>query len=320
PHRRPGPKLCHQLLRSYNSPLHLRGRVARQPFDSRQEPLCGARRASLWVVRLFFRDRGHRRVMRAAMNEVEARIDDLAGPIAAAYGCEPILTTVRRGNRATMVTVYLDVVSPEPDVPDRARAERPFDPVAEPAPEPYLGSPVSVGTCARVSAELGAAIDAEDAVVGRYVLEVSSPGIERPLVRPKDFVRFRGHPVDVRFREAGGGTAAGVRGAVRREAPDSPPVQRVRGILSSVGADAFDVVPEPPGPAGARDPGGSVRVPFDGVVFARLVYRRPVSGGRGPARGGRPRPVRGGGRGKDFRGGPGGGEARSGGLPPGTGE
>ncbi len=227
------------------------------------------------------------------MNEVEARIDDLAGPIAAAYGCEPILTTVRRGNRATMVTVYLDVVSPEPGVPDLARAERPFDPVAEPAPEPYLGSPVSVGTCARVSAELGAAIDAEEAVVGRYVLEVSSPGIERPLVRPKDFVRFRGQPVDVRFRKAGGGTL------------------RFRGILSSVGADAFDVVPESPGPAGARDPGGSVRVPFDGVVFARLVYRGPVSGGRGPARVGRPRPVRGGGRGV---------EPRSAEQPPGTGE
>ncbi|MGD8277795.1 MAG: ribosome maturation factor RimP [Gemmatimonadota bacterium] len=59
------------------------------------------------------------------------------------------------------------------------------------------GHGVTIEDCRRVSRELESLLDADDRFSERYVLEVSSPGIERPLVRPRDFRRFAGRPVAV---------------------------------------------------------------------------------------------------------------------------
>jgi ribosome maturation factor RimP len=56
---------------------------------------------------------------------------------------------------------------------------------------------VSVEDCARVSRALGDDLDAVEAIPGRYVLEVSSPGIDRPLKQRKDFERFVGERAEV---------------------------------------------------------------------------------------------------------------------------
>lgn len=64
---------------------------------------------------------------------------------------------------------------------------------------------VSVDHCARVSRELEPWLDAHPEVPERYVLEVSSPGVERPLTRPKDWERFKGHPVIVKGKGFPGG-------------------------------------------------------------------------------------------------------------------
>jgi len=62
---------------------------------------------------------------------------------------------------------------------------------------------VSLNDCESVSRQLGAILDVEDLVPGgRYQLEVSSPGVERKLFRPKDFERFTGHRVKVTLHEA----------------------------------------------------------------------------------------------------------------------
>ena len=56
--------------------------------------------------------------------------------------------------------------------------------------------------CSSFSREYGTIIDVEDAVPGgSYVLEVSSPGLDRKLSRAKDFERFRGHRVKLMTRE-----------------------------------------------------------------------------------------------------------------------
>ena len=60
-----------------------------------------------------------------------------------------------------------------------------------------LDRPVSVADCALVSRELEAALDEDPRLPERYVLEVSSPGVERPLVRKRDFERFLGSRVVV---------------------------------------------------------------------------------------------------------------------------
>ena len=51
---------------------------------------------------------------------------------------------------------------------------------------------LNVGDCARASRLMEAILDVEDPVAGSYVLEVSSPGIDRPLTRRRDFDRFAG--------------------------------------------------------------------------------------------------------------------------------
>jgi ribosome maturation factor RimP len=56
---------------------------------------------------------------------------------------------------------------------------------------------MSVEDCARLSRALSPQLDVEDPIHGEYVLEVSSPGLDRPLVRPEDFVRFAGQEAKV---------------------------------------------------------------------------------------------------------------------------
>ncbi len=62
---------------------------------------------------------------------------------------------------------------------------------------PMGESPVTVDDCARVSRALESWLDEHDEIPERYVLEVSSPGVERPLTRPQDWERFVGEPVVV---------------------------------------------------------------------------------------------------------------------------
>ena len=77
--------------------------------------------------------------------------------------------------------------------------------------EPADGRPMDVEDCATLSRALSAVLDVEDPVPTAYTLEVSSPGIDRPLTRPKDFERWTGHlarleteaPIDGRRRFKG---------------------------------------------------------------------------------------------------------------------
>ena len=56
--------------------------------------------------------------------------------------------------------------------------------------EPRDGGNMTVEKCADVSRAISALLDVEDPISGAYRLEVSSPGIDRPLVRPRDYERF----------------------------------------------------------------------------------------------------------------------------------
>ena len=68
----------------------------------------------------------------------------------------------------------------------------------------YIDHPdgITVDDCADVSRQVSAVLDVEDPIPGAYVLEVSSPGLDRPLVKAADFERFRGSLVKLRTREA----------------------------------------------------------------------------------------------------------------------
>jgi len=102
---------------------------------------------------------------------------------------------------------------------------------------------VGVGDCERVSREVSALLDVEDPIAGAYSLEVSSPGIDRPLTRPKDYERFLGHEAKVE-------TNAPIDGR-----------KRFKGPIKSVDANAVELTVE----------GADIRVPFGAVHKAKLV-------------------------------------------------
>ncbi len=88
--------------------------------------------------------------------------------------------------------------------------------------EPADGRAMDVEDCAVVSRAVSAVLDVEDPISSPYTLEVSSPGIDRPLTRAKDYTRWTGHlarletaePVDGRRRFKG--TLLGLDGDIVR--------------------------------------------------------------------------------------------------------
>jgi ribosome maturation factor RimP len=62
------------------------------------------------------------------------------------------------------------------------------------------GRAVAVEDCEAASRAVSAILDVEDPIPGAYQLEVSSPGIDRPLTRAKDFARFAGHLARIELR------------------------------------------------------------------------------------------------------------------------
>ncbi len=58
----------------------------------------------------------------------------------------------------------------------------------------------SIADCEKLSRELSPALDVEEPIKGAYSLEVSSPGIDRPLVRAKDFANYIGHEAKIELK------------------------------------------------------------------------------------------------------------------------
>jgi ribosome maturation factor RimP len=77
---------------------------------------------------------------------------------------------------------------------------------------------VTADDCAKVTARISPLLDEADPIPGRYVLEVSSPGIERPVQRREDFARFEGYGIKIRLVEG-------------------PPRRRYQGVLGPVNGD-----------------------------------------------------------------------------------
>lgn len=61
---------------------------------------------------------------------------------------------------------------------------------------------MTVDDCAEISRAVSAILDVEDPIAGAYQLEVSSPGIDRPLVKPADFERFAGFEARIETDDA----------------------------------------------------------------------------------------------------------------------
>jgi ribosome maturation factor RimP len=115
------------------------------------------------------------------------------------------------------------------------------------------GRTISVDDCVQVSRAVSALLDVEEPIKGAYTLEVSSPGIDRPLVRLGDFERFQGfqariettRPIDGRRRFKG--RLKGVDGDSVRIEVDAgevklphPDIQRAKLVLTDDLIAAFE--------------------------------------------------------------------------------
>jgi len=102
---------------------------------------------------------------------------------------------------------------------------------------------MAVEDCAEISRVLSALLDVEDPVEGAYVLEVSSPGIDRPLLRPGDYERFAGFEARLELRQP-------VEGR-----------RRFRGRIAGIEAGSVRVV----------EAAGEFRLPLEEIIKAKLV-------------------------------------------------
>jgi ribosome maturation factor RimP len=102
---------------------------------------------------------------------------------------------------------------------------------------------IEVDDCARISRAVSAVLDVEDPISGEYVLEVSSPGIDRPLTRLKDFERYAGYEAKLETDELIDGR------------------RRFKGVLAGVeDGEVLIEIPE-----------GTIGLQFDWLSDAKLV-------------------------------------------------
>lgn len=101
------------------------------------------------------------------------RVREIAERVAASRGLEVVEVELRGGGNSRMLRIFID-----------------------------KPGGVTHEDCADLSREVGTILDVEDVVPGgSYVLEVSSPGLDRKLVRPGDFARFAGSRVKLTTRQ-----------------------------------------------------------------------------------------------------------------------
>src|SRR6186997_3527185 len=116
--------------------------------------------------------------MRVEASVVE-RVRTVAARVAASYGLEIFDVQFRREASGMVLRVQID----------------------RPGPAATAEDSVSVEDCAHVSRDLSAMLDVEDIVPTAYTLEVSSPGLDRPLRHAADYRRFRGRRAKLVMRE-----------------------------------------------------------------------------------------------------------------------
>jgi len=104
-------------------------------------------------------------------------------------------------------------------------------------------APMTVDDCADISRSVSALLDVADPIGGAYTLEVSSPGIDRPLVRPEDYDRFAGFEARIELSQPLSGR------------------KRFRGRLLGRAGDSVRLIAEI----------GEVHVPLSAIARAKLV-------------------------------------------------
>lgn len=111
--------------------------------------------------------------------------------------------------------------------------------------------PMTVNDCVRVSHTISPRLDQADPLAGRYTLEISSPGVERPLVRLADYERFAGQTAMIELSAPLGNEQGSQR--------------RFKGSIVRVTGKASDAEIE------LKTEAGDVRLPASSIAKAKLV-------------------------------------------------
>jgi ribosome maturation factor RimP len=171
-------------------------------------------------------------------------------PVCAAHGVELVDVSVLREPGGAVLRVLIDRAAPE--LP--AEGETP------------VGSGVSLADCQEVSRDLSVALDVNEAVAPKihYRLEVSSPGLDRPLTRRRDFEKYAGKEVRVQTRMP-------MHGENRR---------RFAGVLRGIEGDTVRL----------EDGGATFEIPLTAIAKANVVYKfaEKLKPSNGPAARGTP--------------------------------
>ncbi len=104
------------------------------------------------------------------MRQAPAHIQAVVAPVVASMDCELVGIEYGRQGKGGLLRVYID-----------------------------KEGGVDVNDCQRVSHQLSGVLDVEDVIPGQYQLEISSPGLDRPLFTLEHFARFVGHRVKLRL-------------------------------------------------------------------------------------------------------------------------
>jgi ribosome maturation factor RimP len=105
---------------------------------------------------------------------------------------------------------------------------------------------VDIGTIALITRELSRALDHDDPIPGRYTLEVSSPGLERPLRRQTHFVRSVGQRIKVKTK------------------PHVEGERRLEGTLAAAGDDGIQLL--------VNDDGTTRSLAYDDIEKANTIF------------------------------------------------
>ncbi len=104
--------------------------------------------------------------------DVVKQVEHFAKPLVSSLGMELVEIEFKREGRTMVLRLYID-----------------------------REGGVSLDDCAAVSRELSAVLDVEETVPGKYTLEVSSPGLNRPLKTLEDYQRYTGRLIKIKTRE-----------------------------------------------------------------------------------------------------------------------
>ena len=184
-----------------------------------------------------------------AHRDLEA-VRRIAEPMAAEHGLELIDVEWSTARGSQILRITIDRVDGD--------ADGPATDTSSPAGEAILAvEGVTLDDCVRLTRDLSATLDVEDVVSVRYTLEVSSPGLDRPLRSARDFRRQRGRLAKVKLRE-----------------PAADGQQVLRGRLLEVSDTSFTM-----------DVDGNVHdVRLEDVGEAKLVFELPNQKKQAPRR------------------------------------